>query len=352
MQNNTAKHVKKQDAGYQSTGRRIRFALGPIFQLWKTLVKACKEKCSDAVDCNKLVRYVEQSVVCLGQASQTVDHHRRMAVLTRIIPKPKKCLEILARNDDVLKKNKELFVASFYTALHRHAKGNKKLREAKRELQGAFRQCRGQGQGYQRPFQERPPRASATNARGRGGPSRTQDRCVSKCVNTATTDTVKTTKSLCHTVSSPNTYGDQINDILEPIKNLNLADIKLQMTGGRLAAFLSNWCQITNDKWILNTIQSYAIEWIQKPVQSHWYGNPKIYIKKTRNDRPRSENTTRKRCKRTISKHTKSIHKSPILKTKTRWHNETCVQSNENEQNVKYEHFKMEGMPTVVDLLR
>ena len=47
MQNNTAKQAKKQDAGYQSIGRRIRFALGPIFQLWKTLVKARKEKCSD-----------------------------------------------------------------------------------------------------------------------------------------------------------------------------------------------------------------------------------------------------------------------------------------------------------------
>ena len=69
----------------------------------------------------------------------------------------------------------------------------------------------------------------------------------------------KPQKSLSHIVSSPNTYGDQVNDILEPIKNLNLADIKSQMTGGRLAAFHSNWCQITNDKWILNTIQSYAI---------------------------------------------------------------------------------------------
>ena len=87
MQMNTAKHVKKQDAGYQSIGKRIRFALGPIFQLWKMLIKACKHKCSDTVDCNKLVCYVKQSVVCLGQAAQTMDHQRLMAVLTRIIPK-------------------------------------------------------------------------------------------------------------------------------------------------------------------------------------------------------------------------------------------------------------------------
>ena len=152
MQNNTAKHVKKQDAGYQFIGRRIRFALGPIFQLWKMLVKARKEKCSDTVDCNKLVRYVEQSVVCLGQASQTVDHQRRMVVLTRIIPKPKKCLEILVRNDDVLKKNKELFGASFYTALHRHAKGNRQLREAKRKLQGHSDSAMAKGKATGGPF--------------------------------------------------------------------------------------------------------------------------------------------------------------------------------------------------------
>ena len=190
----TAKHVRKQDSGYLTIARRIRFALGPLFQLWKNLAKARKDP-KAVLDNNKLVRLSEQAVLCLGQAAQTVDHQRRMAVLTRIISKPRKCLEILARNDAVLKKNKELFGQSFYAALHRHATGNKKLREAKRELQ-PFRRRRGDGGQRGRPFRQgpsqsqpqrtysregqRPGRGSHfSRGRGRGGAIRKSDRYVS-----------------------------------------------------------------------------------------------------------------------------------------------------------------------------
>ena len=62
-----------------------------------------------------------------------------------------------------------------------------------------------------------------------------------------------------------------------------------------------------------------------------------------RNGRPISENTTGKRCNRTISKHTGSAHKSPIRQIKTRWHNETCVQSEENEQKCEVRTFQNRG---------
>ena len=153
----------------------------------------------------------------------------------------------------------------------------------------------------------------------------------------------KPQKSLSHRVSSPNTYGDQINDILKPIKNLNLANKKSQVTGGRLAAFHSNWCQITNDKWILNTIHGYAIEWIQKPDQSHRYGNPKMSQTQTEMIDLEVETLLKKRCNRIISKHIRSVHKSPNLKTKKRWHNETCVQYKENEQKCEVRTFQNGG---------
>ena len=104
-------------------------------------------------------------MVCLGQASQSVDHQRQMSLMTRIIPKPKKCLVILARNDKVLKKSKELFGAAFYTAIHKYAKGNKQLREAKRELQSFKRRS---GPQY-RPFRQGPPQQQSGFRGGGGG---------------------------------------------------------------------------------------------------------------------------------------------------------------------------------------
>ena len=36
----------------------------------------------------------------------------------------------------------------------------------------------------------------------------------------------------------------------------------------RLASFLKNWSKVTQDQWVLNTVQGYRLELLQEPVQS------------------------------------------------------------------------------------
>ena len=262
---------KKQDSGYLSISKRIRFKLGPLFQLWNILGKVRKANCKEPVDCNKLVTLVEQTVVCWGQASQSVDHQRRMSLMTRIIPKPKKCLVILARNDKVLMKSKELFGAAFYTALHKYAKGNKQLREAKRELQSFKRRSGPQ----HRPFRQGPPQQQSGF---RGGTDNqvavTQTRTEvlatleAEAVEASPGEMTGTCKvglspnaqkknaiTLSDSVSLQDTYG-LIDGLIAPIKQLGLADITTNLTGGRLTQFLSNWCLITQDSWVLQVIKA------------------------------------------------------------------------------------------------
>ena len=90
-----------------------------------------------------MLRLVEQTVVCLGQASQSIDLYRRQAILSRFVHNPKKCKDTLVSNDQLLKKEpKELFISDFYTALGRRANGSIRLREARQELTGPPPKCR------------------------------------------------------------------------------------------------------------------------------------------------------------------------------------------------------------------
>ena len=37
---------------------------------------------------------------------------------------------------------------------------------------------------------------------------------------------------------------------------------------GRLGLFLNNWLKVSQDQWILDTIQGYRIEFLREPVQT------------------------------------------------------------------------------------
>ena len=172
------KAVRQQDGWYITIGKRIKYSLGPLFQLWKVLSNARQSvqdqqsgNSNSDVDVNKVLRLVEQTVVCLGQASQSVDLYRRQAILSRFVRNPKKCKDILVSNDQLLKKEpKELFGSDFYSALSRRAKGSKRLREAKQELAGPPPKRRRLQQHppppqQQQPFQHQTPRGGQRGGR-------------------------------------------------------------------------------------------------------------------------------------------------------------------------------------------
>ena len=40
-------------------------------------------------------------------------------------------------------------------------------------------------------------------------------------------------------------------------------------TAGKIIYFLHNWCKLTHDKWILDVVKGYKIEFIGEPFQFH-----------------------------------------------------------------------------------
>ena len=57
------------------------------------------------------------------------------------------------------------------------------------------------------------------------------------------------------------------NGVMESIRALGLAEPVDGPVGGSLARNAQNWQRITNDPWVLQTVNGCEIEWIQMPIQ-------------------------------------------------------------------------------------
>ena len=62
--------------------------------------------------------------------------------------------------------------------------------------------------------------------------------------------------------------------IVQQLQQLSVAIISIEIAksnrlAGRLSLFRSNWEKICNDRWVLDAIQDYHIEWLTKPYQVH-----------------------------------------------------------------------------------
>ena len=77
------------------------------------------------------------------------------------------------------------------------------------------------------------------------------------------------------------THGQSTTDCSQQVKpgNLTVSEHKCdliaqnQMAGtfvaGRVAHFIDKWRELTSDKWVLDTVQHYHIEFAKWPFQSH-----------------------------------------------------------------------------------
>ena len=98
--------VRQEDGWYSTNGKRIKSSLGLLFQLWKLLSDA-RQSAQDTHGLwqlktffiNQVLRLIEQTVVCLGQATQSVDLYRCQAILSRCVRTPNMGTDILVSND-------------------------------------------------------------------------------------------------------------------------------------------------------------------------------------------------------------------------------------------------------------
>ena len=67
--------------------------------------------------------------------------------------------------------------------------------------------------------------------------------------------------------SLANSYNSIIVEQLQKlgVANISVEIAKFSQLAGRLSLFRRNWEKICNDRWVLNAIQSFRIEWLTKP---------------------------------------------------------------------------------------
>ena len=124
---------------------------------------------------------------------------------------------------------------------------------------------------------------------------------------------------------------------------------------GRLNHFIPQWMMLTQDPWVLQTIQGHHIEFMSPPVQHSWPGMPSLP--------PPQEKVLDQEMKELLAK--KAIHQvlthipsnrgfisSIFIVPKKDGGNRPVINLKPLNQFLIYEHFKMEGIHMLRDLLK
>ena len=107
--------VLNQDATMEKFQQKILDVLGPLSRLWKGL-EDIKNAPDDTVPVpvEDHIKLIEQTVLLLGQASNSILYSRRLQILKTLIKDPKKAKNILNEKADLLQKgNQHLFGKKF-----------------------------------------------------------------------------------------------------------------------------------------------------------------------------------------------------------------------------------------------
>ena len=118
---------------------------------------------------------------------------------------------------------------------------------------------------------------------------------------------------------------------------------------GRVQHFLSNWQAITQDEWVLQTIQGYRIEFLQRPNQR---GRPPQLTFTEREEECMQTEVLNMLEKQAIPQNPEGFYSQMFLVQKKDGRQRPVINLKRLNQSVKTEHFKMEGIHMLKDLLR
>ena len=122
---------------------------------------------------------------------------------------------------------------------------------------------------------------------------------------------------------------------------------------GRLKYFLPIWQKITQDPWVLQVVQGYQLEFISKPIQNYLAAKPGMS--------QTEQNILDQEVQTLLDKHailpvsnpeTAGFISSVFVVSKKDGGNRPVVNLKPLNQFLVYEHFKMEGIHMLRDLLR
>ena len=130
-----------------------------------------------------------------------------------------------------------------------------------------------------------------------------------------------------------------------------IAHMQLPLAG-RLSSFISNWEAITQDQWVLQSVHGYRIEFLQKPRQNH--RPPQITFAKKEEECMQEEiqSMLDKQAITDIESCPEGFYSQMFLVPKKDGRQRPVINLKRLNQSVKTEHFKMEGIHMLKDLLK
>ena len=124
---------------------------------------------------------------------------------------------------------------------------------------------------------------------------------------------------------------------------------------GRLNHFTPQWMMITQDPWILQTIQGHHIEFMSPPVQNSWPGMPSLTPPQEKVLDQEMKELLAKKAIHQVQTHTPSnggFISSIFIVPKKDGGNRPVINLKPLNQFLMYEHFKMEVIHMLRDLLK
>ena len=105
--------------------------MGPLSKLWLLIQNALSSQEEEVpIKLDKLKEYVEQSILLLGQATNSMTYHRRYNILPALNCAPQQSKEMLREEADLLQQqDKKLFCKNFREHLISSGKSKKQAIE-------------------------------------------------------------------------------------------------------------------------------------------------------------------------------------------------------------------------------
>ncbi|XP_048259405.1 uncharacterized protein LOC125384396 [Haliotis rufescens] len=121
---------KKTDFSLQFIQKRMLNVMDPLSHLWGNLDKIRHREASPDLDIYELLDIVEKSVCLVGQANLSINFHRRLSILSKLVKDPKKAKKLLYKYEGTFADAKgKLFGDPFYNTLLAEVKRKQKARD-------------------------------------------------------------------------------------------------------------------------------------------------------------------------------------------------------------------------------
>ena len=146
--------------------------------------------------------------------------------------------------------------------------------------------------------------------------------------------------------------------IVHQLKQLGVANIAIDIAttnqlAGRLSLFKNNWEKICSDRWVLDAIQGYQIEWLARPCQRHQPACPHFSKEETESLETEIGQMVLKGAITPVETGMENDFVSSIfLVPKKDGGHRPIINLKRLNEFIPHHHFKMEGIHMLKDLLK